>query len=423
VAHERGGGGEAFLYIDPSTAGIAGSMLLGGLMDAMAPARRRALLKLLEKSFVRRGFAIDHGEVKRRGFRGFYIDGSNVPLDTQQLAAQTAKAARALSLSPQARELAAAVVQLLVDLEAEVHGVPKGRVHLHELAGYDTVFDAAATARALDDVGFFDAGAVAYARPVEVGSGVTTFSHGTTPVPPPVSELILQRHRIPFTQHADREVATPTGLALLASLRPRFGPPPASTVRSRGVGAGRMELPDRANLLYVQLRERIGGGASRPVHDPVAQLELSLDDVTGETAGHALSRALDEGALDAHLVLTSTKKGRPGHLLLVLTREQDAERIADMLVEETGSWGVRMAHRVARFKAEPQEMVVRFTVGRRAFGARVKFLIQGDRLVRVKAEYDDVAAAARSAGVTLAQARDAAESAARSRLQRRRDLR
>src|SRR6266850_778184 len=136
VAHGRGGG-QAFLYVDPSTAGIAGSMLLGGLMDAMVPARRRALLKLFARSFVRKGFSIDHGEVKRRGFRAFYIDGSAVALDTHQLAAQTAKAARTLALSAPAKELAGGVVQILIDLEAEVHGVPTGRVHLHELAGYD----------------------------------------------------------------------------------------------------------------------------------------------------------------------------------------------------------------------------------------------------------------------------------------------
>jgi hypothetical protein len=414
---KRDESGRTFLYIDPSTAGIAGSMLLGGLLDGLAPADRQRLLRLFRKAFSRAGFEIESGEVRRRGFRGFYVDGTNQALKTEKLAREANRAAGALELSAPAREFAEGVVDLLIELESEVHGEPRAQVHLHELAGYDTVFDAAATARVLDEVGFFEAGALAFARPVEVGSGFATFSHGTTPVPPPVCELILQRHRIPFTQHADREVATPTGLALLALLKPRFSPPPAAVVRARGVGAGRMELPDRANLLYVQIRETLEGRAARAVYDPVAQLEVSLDDVSGETAGHALSRALDEGALDAHLVFTATKKGRPGHLLLVLTREEDAERIADGLAQETGSWGVRIAHRVTRLKAVPREQEVPYRLGRRSFSARVKFLEQGNRLVRVKAEYEDVAAAARSAGVTLAEAREAAERAARAILE------
>ena len=153
--------------------------------------------------------------------------------------------------------------------------------------------------------------------------------------------------------------------------------------------------------------------AARPVFDPVAQIEVSLDDVTGETASHALTRALDEGALDAHLVHTLTKKGRPGQLLFVLAREEDAERIVETLVDETGSWGVRVAHRVARFKAVPRTAAVPFSLRGRRFKARVKYLERGEALERLKAEHDDVAAAAREAGTTLREAREAAEKAAR----------
>jgi uncharacterized protein (TIGR00299 family) protein len=411
---------ERFLYLDPSTSGIAGNMLLGALLDALAPTRRRALLKELRRAFARKGFDVLSGETTRHGFRAFYLDTTERDLDTHDLDHEAARAARALKLSAGARELASGVIDLIIDLEAEVHGKPREQVHLHELAAYDTVFDACGVARALDLFGHFDAGAVAYARPVEVGSGLVTFSHGTVPVPPPVSELILHRFRIPFTQHADREVATPTGLALLALLKPRFGPPPASLVVARGVGAGKADLPDRPNVLYVQIRERAGGGASRPVSDPVSQIELSLDDVTGETASHAISRALDEGALDAHLVHTLTKKGRPGHLLLVLAREEDAERLVELLVDETGSWGVRVAHRVARFKAVPKEMRVRFVLRGSKAEARVKYLEEGGRILRIKPEHDDVAAAARAARVTLAEARAAAEQAARAAISKRR---
>lgn len=409
--------GPSFLFVDASSAGISGNMLVGALLDTLAPARRSALLAAFRRAFARRGFSIKAGETQRRGFRGFYVDTSERGLDTHDLPHEVARASRSLKLSRPAGKFAQGVVDLLLDAEAKVHGKPRSAVHLHELSAYDTVFDACAAARALDEIGFFEAGAVAYARPVEVGSGTVTFSHGTTPVPPPVSQLILHEHRIPFSQHADRELATPTGLALLALLKPRFGPPPASTVIGRGAGAGTMELPDRPNLLFVQVRQPLDRRPSRPVFDPVSQIEVSLDDVTGETASHAISRALDEGALDAHLVHTLTKKGRPGHLLLVLAREEEAERMAELLVDETGSWGVRVAHRVARFKAVPRTTTISFSVGGRRFKARVKYLEESGRLVRLKVEHDDIAAAARAARVTLSEAREAAEKAARAALE------
>jgi hypothetical protein len=410
---------ERFLYLDPSTAGIAGNMLVAALLDGLEAERRKALLALFARAFRQKGFKIRHKEVQRRGFRGFFLDAPDVEIDTHDLLKEVERVSRVLKLSKGAQGYARGVIELILDLEAEVHGKPREHVHLHEISSYDTIFDAAGGARALDEVGFFEGKMVAYARPVEVGSGKVTFSHGTTSVPAPVCDLILHRHQIPFTQHADREVATPTGLAMLAMLRPRFDAPPPSLVRSRGVGAGSFELPDRPNLLVVQVRERLDSERARPVYDAVAQIEVSLDDVPGETAGHALARALDEGALDAHIVLTLTKKGRPGHLLLVLAREEDAARIADLVAEETGSWGVRIASRVARYKAVPQEKEITFSLGSRRFRARAKYLAEGDRLRRVKVEYEDLAKAARLAGVTLAEARESAEQAARAQLGRR----
>ncbi len=405
---------ERFLYLDPTTAGISGNMLMGGLIDAMAPATRSATLKALRKVFSRKGFTVEAQDVTRHGFRAFYVDSTEREVDTHDLDHEVASASKALSLTAPARALASGAVDLILELEAEVHGVRKHDVHLHEIAAFDTVFDACGVAFALQVIGHFERGAAVFARPVEVGSGTVTFSHGTVPIPPPVSELLLQRFKIPFTQNAEREVATPTGLALLCLLKPNFAPPPASIVVARGVGAGTFDLADRPNVLYVQLRERTKGAGARPVADPVAQIEVSLDDITGETAAHAMSRAFDEGALDAHLVPTVTKKGRPGHLLLVVAREEDAEAIVEVLAAETGSWGIRIAHRVARVKAVPREVQVNFTVGGRAHKAAVKVLEQGGKAVRFKAEHDDVSAAARAAKVPLSQAREAAENAAKA---------
>lgn len=415
----RTGGESRFLYFDPSGAGLSGNMVLGALLDAMDPKERDVAIAALKRAFHRPGFRVAAEVVSRGSFRGFHIDTAGPEVPAQKLAAEVARAGKALGLGAGAAAFARGVVGELIRAESHVHGRPASRVHLHELAGLDTAFDAVAVAYALERWGHFRAPAAAvYSRPVEVGSGTVTFSHGTTPVPPPVSARLLHEHRIPFTQEAEGEVATPTGIAVLALLAPRFHPPPPSVVVAHGVGAGTRELADRPNLFTFQVRAPVGPRA-RPVHDPVAQIEVSLDDAPGEAVAHALSRALDEGALDAHIVQTVTKKGRPGQLLLVLAREADADRLADVVAHETGSWGVRIAHRVARFKAVPREERVRVVLGGKRHEVRVKVLVEGGHVRRVKAEHDDAARAAEASGAPLSEVMRAAEEAAARKARRR----
>lgn len=408
---------QRFLYFDPSGAGLSGNMVLAAMLDAMEPADREGAVKRLRGAFRRPGFAVKAEAVSRGSFRGLHVDTTETAVPAKKLQAEVTRAAKALGLSPPAARFARDVVATLIKAEAHVHGRPASKVHLHELAALDTAFDAVAVALALEHWGHFEGRPEVYARPVEVGSGKVTFSHGTTPVPPPVSAHMLKEHRIPFTQEAQGEVATPTGIAILALLQPRFHPPPPSVVVAQGVGAGTRELEDRPNLLTFQVRAHIGPRA-RPVHDPVAQIELNIDDVPGEAAAHALARAIDEGALDAHIVQTVTKKGRPGQLLMVLAREADADRLADTIAHETGSWGLRIAHRVARFKAVPREVKVRVTVGGKRHELRAKVLVEGGRVRRVKVEHDDAAAVALSTGTPLADVVRLAEDAARRKVSR-----
>lgn len=410
-------GDQRFLYFDPSVAGLSGNMLLGALLDALEPAEREGALKALRAAFKRPGFAVKASSVSRGSFRGYHVDTTERHVDAQKLPKEVARAAKSLGMGAEATRFAKAVISTLVRAEAKVHGVPASRVHLHELAGLDTAFDATAVAFVLERWGHFEGRPEVYSRPVEVGSGTVSFSHGTTSVPPPVSALMIKEHAIPVTQEATGEVATPTGIAILAQLAPRFHPPPPSVVLAQGVGAGTKELDDRPNLLTFQVRAHIGPRA-RPVHDPVAQIELNIDDLPGEAAAHALSRAIDEGALDAHIVQTVTKKGRPGQLLMVLAREEDADRLADIIAHETGSWGLRIAHRVSRFKAVPREEKVRLVVAGKRHELRVKVLVEGGRVARVKAEHDDAARVAQETGTPLADVVRAAEDAARRKATR-----
>lgn len=78
-------------------------------------------------------------------------------------------------------------------------------------------------------------------------------------------------------------------------------------------------------------------------------LETNVDDCTPETISYLMERVLGEGALDIHILHVLMKKGRPGYLIRILTREP--EKFSRILMEETGTLGVRVIP-LERFEAD-----------------------------------------------------------------------
>lgn len=70
-------------------------------------------------------------------------------------------------------------------------------------------------------------------------------------------------------------------------------------------------------------------------------LETNTDDCSGEVLAHALEKLLEEGASDAYIISVIGKKGRPGALLRVMCEKREARKFAKIMMEETGSRGVR----------------------------------------------------------------------------------
>jgi Protein of unknown function DUF111 len=103
--------------------------------------------------------------------------------------------------------------------------------------------------------------------------------------------------------------------------------------------AGTRQLPDRPNVASVAL----GAAASVIGAETVEVLETNLDDVSGETLGYVISRALAIGALDAWVTPAVMKKGRPAHVLHVLTRPEDTPALRELIFAETGTLGIRCA--------------------------------------------------------------------------------
>jgi uncharacterized protein (DUF111 family) len=133
----------------------------------------------------------------------------------------------------------------------------------------------------------------------------------------------------------------------------------------------------------------------------LVQLETTVDDVTGETLGWVVTRLLHAGARDAWVTPATMKKGRPGHVVGVLADPGAVAALRALLVEETGTLGVRWWP--VRRWASPRH-VEEVEVD----GHRVRLKVGGGG--RAKPEHDDVAAAALALGRPL---RDVAAAALR----------
>ena len=275
-----------------------------------------------------------------------------------------------LNASDTVKEHVRAVYRLVADAEAEAHGRPVDEVHFHEVGALDAICDIASAATLLEMLG--DVRIVSSAP--EVGGGFVSCAHGTLPVPAPATVNILKG--VPFSSGAaDCELLTPTGAALLRHFASEFGPMPTMAVERVGVGCGHREVAGRANVVRAFL-----GETGESANERIVELKANIDDMTGEDLAFACERLRAAGARDVSLVPMVMKKGRPGHMLVVLAAEADADALAAAVLRETSTFGVR------RTDCSRYALARRIETG--ADGIRVKHG-EGYGTSKSKPEFDD----------------------------------
>lgn len=271
--------------------------------------------------------------------------------------------------------------------EGTVHDRDPEEVTFHEVGAVDSIVDVVGSCVALE---LLDARTVS-CGPLPLGSGVVGSAHGPLPVPGPATLEVLKGSRVRWVDEP-HETTTPTGAALMSALTGGAfsDAAPPMELRKVGYGAGRTRLDNAPNLLRAVVGELEG------VSEEVDLLEANVDDAPGEFLGAAVEHLLAAGALDAWLEPIVMKRGRGAYKVCALTPSGDRERIARLLMRETGALGVRYLH-VGRTVAERRVVEVELLYGT----CRVKVgSLDGEDFVFAP-EYSDAARLAEKAGLPL----------------------
>ncbi|MES1176736.1 MAG: nickel pincer cofactor biosynthesis protein LarC [Myxococcales bacterium] len=384
----RGAGAGKTLFLD-AFSGVAGDMTIAALVDLGVP------FQVVRDSVAKLGLAGFALELKPA--RGGVIGGTK--FDVKMDAAQPDRRYRAIDeliaaspLAPAVKGLARAIFLRLAEAESEVHRSTLDSVAFHEVGAIDAIVDIVGAAACFEYLG---AHVVSSALPM--GRGSVLCQHGLLPLPAPATVACLRG--VPTVDAGiEAELVTPTGAAIVATVAREFVPWPAFAPARVGWGFGTRALPDqRLNALRVVLGERGPSVEASPVATHVV-LEANVDDMTGELAAHALRSLLESGALDAWATPIVMKKGRPALMIsLVAPREAEA-RLAEVLLRETNSIGVR--HTPVSRTERPRRMAQVIT----EFGIIPLKISEGPYgPPRVKPEFDACVDAARAAGVSVTE--------------------
>ncbi|HEX5199808.1 MAG TPA: nickel pincer cofactor biosynthesis protein LarC [Actinoplanes sp.] len=388
-------------WIDAS-AGVAGAMLLGALLDAGATldAVRTAVHAVAGETV-----AVSARQVTRAGLRALKVD---VTALVAEPPARTWRDVRAMlgraALPEPVRRNAVAVFARLAEAEARVHGVTPDDVHFHEVGALDAIADVVGSCAALHDL----AVTTVSAGPVALGSGSIRTRHGRLPVPAPAVAELARGWQVsagdgkwqPASAGGGGELATPTGMALLRTLAEVCEPLPPMTLDTVGVGAGGRDPADHANVVRVLLGLPPENEAPAPTAAPMSAapealllLEANVDDLDPRLWPGVLDGLLGLGAADAWLTPILMKKGRPAHVLSVLCRAGDADLLRERIFRDTSTLGIRQSapERVALARG-----FVEVAVGEGRIA--VKLGHADGVLVQVMPEFADVAALARRTG-------------------------
>lgn len=286
-----------------------------------------------------------------------------------------------------AKKIARGIFQLIGEAESRVHDIPIEKIHFHEISGVDSIIDIVGTAVLLDRLKVTNT----YCDPICVGFGTVKTQHGLLPVPAPATAQLLTGMPT-FKGDEKGERITPTGAAILRWLNPDFKQPTLVT-GSVAYGPGEKDFTG-ANVLRISLVN------TREKESQFHVIETNIDDSSPEYLGGSFQTdLLAAGATDFSITSTTMKKGRAGLTLSVLVESGRLEAVADFVLENTTTIGVR-TYPVSRRILERRKVTIETEHG----AVEAKEVTTPSGRTRLKIEHDDLWEFSRKAGVSPTEA-------------------
>lgn len=127
----------------------------------------------------------------------------------------------------------------------------------------------------------------------------------------------------------------------------------------------------------------------------IVLLSCNVDDMTGEAIGFAREMLIKSGAMEFYTIPVQMKKGRPGFEIRVVCKPSESDKMANILMMHTSTFGVRKQEMKAYALDRTVETI------HTPHGDVRRVIAQGYGIRKEKLENDDVCAYAEKAGVDV----------------------
>ena len=292
----------------------------------------------------------------------------------QRSFANIADLIEASPLSGAVKATSLAIFQNLAAAEGKIHAERPEEVHFHEVGAVDSILDIVGAAIGLEILGIERL----YASPLPLGQ-----RPGELAARPAAAagsrdtgiDAPWRRFRL-FHRRRHKEMVTPTGAAILATLA--TFEQPAMRITGVGTGAGQREMP-WPNILRVIIGETGSSGS----HNELVLIETNIDDMAAQGFGQVMGKLFSAGALDVFFTPIFMKKNRPATMLSVIAPRLHEPDLAQIILKETTTFGMRVQP-IGRYEAQREMRKVSTPFGE----IDVKLKILDGEVFQAVPEYD-----------------------------------